>query len=99
MLRVQFFKGWFDNILPTYVLPAHEQLIINIDADLYSSTLFVLRHLRPYIKPGTFIYFDEFNEVSHEPRAFEEFLAESGLKFQVFSASKTLTFVCFQCSN
>ena len=35
--RVKFFKGWFEDTLPDYRPPQHDQLVINIDADLYSS--------------------------------------------------------------
>ena len=56
--RVQFFKGLFEETLPTYVLPAHESLVINLDADLYSSTIYVLNTLRKSIQPGTYLYFD-----------------------------------------
>ena len=94
--RVQFFKGWFSDVLPGYRLPPHEVLVVNMDADLYSSTICVLRHLRPHIKPGTFIYFDEMNHPDHEPRAFDDFVAESGLKFRAICADLTLTFVFFQ---
>ena len=93
--RVRFFKGWFNEVLPTYSLPPHETLVINMDADLYSSTIYVLRHLRPHIKPGTLIYFDEMNHMEHEPRAFDEFMAESGLKFRLVCADKTVAFVFF----
>ena len=95
--RVRFFKGWFNEVLPTYSLPPHETLVINMDADIYSSTIYVLRHLRPHIKPGTLIYFDEFHQVEHEPRAFDEFMAESGFKFRVVCADKTLALVFFEC--
>jgi hypothetical protein len=95
--RVRFFKGWFDQTLPSYSLPPHDVLVINLDADLHSSTIFVLRCLRPYIKKGTFIYFDEMNHVEHEPRAFNEFLEETGLKFQLISADYTLAYVAFEC--
>lgn len=71
--------------------------MINMDADLYSSTIYVLRHLRAYLKPGTFIYFDDMNHPEQEPRAFDEFVAESGLKFRVVCADKTLAFVFFEC--
>lgn len=96
--RVQFFKGWFNEVLPTHSIPPHEVLVINMDADLYSSTIYVLQHLRPHIKPGTFIYFDEMNHMEHEPRAFDEFVAESGLKFRAVCADKTLTSVFFECT-
>jgi len=95
--RVQFFKGWFDRVLPTYTAPPHDVLVINMDADLYSSTILVLRHLRPYIKPGTYIYFDEINHVTHEARAFGEFLKEARLRFQPVCADKPLGCAVFQC--
>jgi hypothetical protein len=95
--RVRFFKGWFNDVLPTYSLPPHETLVINMDADLYSSTIYVLRHLRPQIKSGTFIYFDEMNHMEHEPRALDEFMAESGLQFRVVCTDKTMAFVFFEC--
>src|SRR4030095_10735776 len=56
--RICFFKGWFDEVLPTYSVPEHDVLVINMDADLYTSTICVLHHLRPWIRAGTFIYFD-----------------------------------------
>ena len=37
------------------------------------------------------------NFLEHEPRAFDEFMKESGLKFRLVGADKTLTFVAFQC--
>ena len=80
-----------------YRTPFHERLIINIDANLYSSTIYVLRTLKNLMKPGTLLYFDEFNHVQHEPRAFEEFTLESKLQFKTLYADKTLAHVCFEC--
>jgi macrocin-O-methyltransferase TylF-like protien len=96
--RVQFFKGRFDQTLPQYTLPAHDVLVINLDADIYSSTSYVLKHLTPEIAVGTYIYFDEFCKTDQEARAFDDFLKASGYKFQPVSADKTLTFVCFRRS-
>jgi hypothetical protein len=95
--RVRFFKGWFDQVLPQYVVPDHEQLILIMDADLYSSTSYVLRHLRPHIRPGTLIYFDEMNHVEHEPKAFDEFMKETALTFKPLAADRTLTYAFFEC--
>lgn len=95
--RVKFFKGWFEDVLPTYEMPEHEQLVVTMDADLYSSTLYVLRFLRPWIKPGTYIYFDDLSRPEHEPRAFDEFMRESGLRFAPFSAEQSLNRAVFEC--
>jgi hypothetical protein len=95
--RVQFFKGWFDQVLPTYVVPDHDLLVLIMDADLYSSTSCVLRHLRPHIRPDTLIYFDEMNHVDHEPKAFDEFMKENSLTFRPVCADRTLTHAFFEC--
>jgi len=97
--RVKFYKGWFSETLPTYTVPEHEALVINMDADLYSSTIYVLRALRDHIRMGTFIYFDELNHVDHEWRAFREFCAESGLAFAPVAADRSLAFAAFECSG
>lgn len=85
--RVRFFKGWFEHVLPDYQLPAHDVLIINMDADLYSSTKFVLRHLEKAMAIGTWLYFDEFADRHHEFRAFREFVEETGMRFQAIAES------------
>jgi O-methyltransferase len=95
--RVKFFKGWFDQLLPAYSVCAHETLVVNLDADLYSSTIYVLRWLRPHLKPGDLLYFDDMNVADHVLRAFEEFIKESGLQFKPVAADKTLAFVAFEC--
>jgi Macrocin-O-methyltransferase (TylF) len=95
--RVRFFKGWFDAVLPGYTVPAHDVLVLNLDADLYSSTIYVLRYMRPHIRKGSFLYFDEIHYADHEQRAFGEFLSETGLKFRCCGADKSLAHVFFEC--
>jgi Macrocin-O-methyltransferase (TylF) len=94
--RVVFFKGWFDKTLPQYEPPRHEQLVINVDSDLYSSAKTVLTALTDYIVPGTYIYFDEFCDRNNELRAFDEFLSETRMKFAVAAASRSLAYVAFR---
>jgi hypothetical protein len=95
--RVRFFKGWFDRTLPGYAPPEHEVLVLNMDADLYSSTECVFNYIGPFIRPGTFIYFDEMNFVEHEPKAFAEFAKKSGHQFRVVAADTTLAHMAFEC--
>jgi len=95
--RVQFFKGWFEDVLPGYPVPPHDVLVMNFDADLYSSTIYVLRRMRPQIRKGTFLYFDEIHYAEHEQRAFDEFVGESKLKFRCVAADKSLAHVFFEC--
>jgi hypothetical protein len=94
--RVRFFKGWFRDTLKDYSTPDHERMVINIDADLYSSTMEVLNHFASAMRPGTFLYFDEFSDRNHELKAFEEFLAGSGLRFRLVAASRSLSHVMFE---
>jgi predicted O-methyltransferase YrrM len=79
--------GWFDDTLPQF-LAAHPQRagLIHVDCDIYSSTVTVLRELRPRIGPGTVIVFDEYYNYpgwrAHEYKAFAEFLAQTGLAYR-----------------
>jgi len=97
--RVTFFKGWFTETLPQYVLPSHEKLLVNLDADVYSSTKTVLDFLKPHISGGAYLYFDNFHAAEHESKAFDEFLSETGLTFRVVAATQGLRHVLFQCTS
>ena len=93
--RATFIKGWFQDTLPLYEPPRNECLVVTFDADLYSSTRYVLGVLKPHIVPGTFLYFDEFCSRSHELRAFDEFLKDTGTKVRMIAANRTLENVAF----
>ena len=80
--RIILHKGWFHETLPGFVLPEHERLLLNLDADLYASTKYVLDTLQEAICPGTIIIFDEFNDRLHELKAFSEFLETNPMKFR-----------------
>lgn len=97
--RVTFFKGWFDEVLPSYSLPAHEILIVNVDADLYSSTMVILSKLQSAFRAGDYLYFDEFNSPLDEARAFRSFLERSDMKFSLLGATKGYGRVAFRCDR
>lgn len=94
--RVDFFKGWFEETLPGYSPPPHQVLVVNVDADLYSSTVTVLDAVEPLLTPGSFLYFDEFNHRADEMRAFGEFLDRSELRFELYAATHDLAQVAFR---
>ncbi len=94
--RAEFFKGWFEQTLPDYAAPAHDALVVNLDADLYGSTRFVLGRIAPLIRVGAWLYFDEFSDPHHEFRAFREFVAESGMKFAAVAESRNFWNVAFR---
>jgi hypothetical protein len=80
--RVSFEVGWFEETLPRFTVPDHDQMILNVDCDLYSSTATVLRWAEPHLRPGTLIYFDEFPDRDHEMKAFNELRAGSSHRFK-----------------
>jgi len=94
--RVKFFVGWFESTLPDYRPPPHDRLMMNLDADLYSSTKTVLVAMQSYIVPGTILFFDEFYDRQHELRAFDEYLAQTGAKFRFLGGDTALNRVAFE---
>lgn len=80
--RVRFVKGWFQQSLPPMMERLREEsitrsVIVHFDADLFSSTLFLLFTLGVLLKRYHFI-FDEFS--GHETRALFNYIQASGAK-------------------
>jgi hypothetical protein len=94
--RVQFFKGWFKDTLPLLRLPPHDVLVLNMDADLYSSTKLVLDRIGGSLAVGDWLYFDEFTESENEFRAFREFVEQTGMHFTAVAESGHLKHTCFR---
>ena len=62
------------------------KLIIHLDADLFSSTLFVLTTLARHFKHGDVVFFDNFICSLDEFRAFETFVKSFRVKYEVLGA-------------
>ena len=60
-VRTKFIKGWFQNTLPEFLAKQNfsSTVFVHFDADLYSSTLFLMTTLWHYI-PDYYFIFDEF---------------------------------------
>ena len=73
--RANFIRGRFQATLPKFVstFKPRNRLVIHLDADLYSSTLFSLIQFNKFIVDGTILIFDEFRDINHEFAAFREF--------------------------
>ncbi|MEO8350351.1 MAG: TylF/MycF/NovP-related O-methyltransferase [Chthoniobacteraceae bacterium] len=99
--RVRFFKGWFNETLPPFLesFQPGGMLVVHLDADLFSSTSFVLGQLKPLLKPGTVLLFDEFFDREHETKAFAEFLDETGVQAKCLAATRALTQVAFRLES
>lgn len=96
--RCSFEVGLFQDTLPTFMARTNltGRLVINLDADMFTSTLFVLTTLAPHLKSGDVIFFDEFSCPLDEFRAFEEFVRSFRVKYEVIGAVYGYTRVCIK---
>jgi len=82
--NVELIKGWFSETLPDFI-KAHNKKVsfLHLDADLYSSTKYVLNTLKDYIDKDCIVVFDElvnypgFDGDTGELKAFYEFATEN----------------------
>lgn len=80
---IEVVPGWFDDTLTEETaqrLALHRAAFVNIDCDLFESTVPVLRFVTPMLQTGTILYFDDWfsyrGSLHHgEPRAASEWLA------------------------
>jgi hypothetical protein len=88
--RGRFVKGLFQDTLPAFLKEGHltndKRLIVHLDADLFTSTLYVLTTLAPYLKKGDVLFFDEFNVPNHEFFAFKMFCDSYYIKTKLLGA-------------
>ena len=88
--NVILIKGWFNETLKPFMeLNLNKKIsFMHLDADLYSSTKYVLNTLKNNIKPGCIIIFDElvnykdFDGEKGELRAWYEFINENNVTFE-----------------
>ncbi len=101
--RALFLKGLFQNTLPAFLSNEQEKInsadvirIIHMDADLYSSTIFSLSQLYPFLKKGDLIFFDEFSVAMHEFKAFYEFTQSFYIKLKPVASVNNFYQVAFE---
>jgi O-methyltransferase len=99
--RADFRKGLFQETLPAFLkeLDKEKKKVILMDADLYSSTLYVLTSLAPYLKKGDIVLFDEFNVPRHEFLAFLNFTESYYVKLKLFAAANNYYFCAFEVQS
>jgi len=70
--------GLFDESL-TNKIPIEQAAIVWIDCDLYSSTVPVLKFIKPLLQDGSLVLFDDFGGTADESerRALREFLSDN----------------------
>lgn len=85
--RAGFIKGLFQDTFFSFI-KKHQpstttKKVIHMDADLYSSTLYILTSFAPYLRDGDIILFDEFNVPNHEFAAWDTFTKSFYLDYEV----------------
>lgn len=96
--RATFFKGLFQDTLPAFLksLDHAQRKVIMMDADLYTSTLYVLTSLAPFLQKGDIIFFDQFNVPTHEFLAFTNFVDSYYIKMKWLGAANNYYFCAFE---
>jgi hypothetical protein len=96
--RCGFEVGLFQDSLPPFVARTDlsVRLVINLDADMFTSTLFVLTTMAPHLKSGDLVFFDEFSCPLDEFRAFEAFARSFRVNYEVIGAVYGYTRVCIK---
>ncbi len=87
--RVTLIKGWFQDTLDSFLrnYNASDHLkVVHMDADLYSSTLYVLTKLDNLLSKGDIIIFDEFSG-GDECKAFLDYSSAYMKNFKIVAAS------------
>jgi O-methyltransferase len=96
--RCSFFEGVFQQTLPKFLknYDSKNRKVIHLDADLYSSTLFVLTSISSILKSGDLIFFDEFCVPMHEFKAFDEWTKSFYINYEVLGAVNNFFQICIK---
>lgn len=91
--RGTFIKGLFQDTVykfldnyRTNIDTSEAVRVLHLDADLYSSTLFALTMLAPFLRNGDILLFDEFNIPNHEFAAWNDFTRSYYIKYEVIGS-------------
>lgn len=99
--RGSFHQGLFQQTLPGFLkqIERDRKIVLMLDADLYSSTLFVLTSLAPFLKKDDLIFFDEFAVPTHEFKAFLDFTSAYYRELRLIAAANNYYFAAFKVAQ
>ncbi|MCA9706740.1 MAG: hypothetical protein KDK70_12890 [Myxococcales bacterium] len=99
--RCWFEVGWFHQTLPPFLARPRPEArqVVHLDADLYSSTLFVLTTLAPTLRAGDVLIFDEFSDLVHEYRAYTDFISAFPLRCEAIAMHDRYTRVALRVTE
>ena len=79
--NIHFLIGYFQDTLPS--TPIEHLAILRIDADMYQSTLEVLRYLYPKLSPGGYVIIDDYSSVRECQEAVDDFRIENNISEEI----------------
>ncbi len=90
--RLRFVSGWFQQSLRSFIASYRPQspLVIHVDCDLYSSTLYCLTTLDPLISSGTLIVLDDFFDALHVYRALTDYCSAYVRQYKILARTHEL---------
>ena len=95
--RGKFYQGLFQQTVPGFLKELNNNRnIVLMDADLYSSTLYVITTIAPFLKKGDIIFFDEFAVPTHEFKAFHDFVQSYYFNLELIGAANNYYFTAFK---
>ncbi len=96
--RCSFEVGLFQDTLPEFLqtFRAEQKTVVHLDADLYSSTLFVLTTIGNRLKKGDLLLFDDFASPLHEFRAFDSFVDSFYVQYELIGAMNNHRQICIK---
>lgn len=96
--RIEFVKGLFQETLIKTLdeIDFSKRLVINLDADLYTSTIYCLTTLYPHLKDNDIIIFDEFSVPLGEFKAFDDFKSSYNCRLEPIGAINNYLQVAFR---
>jgi len=104
--NVELISGWFNNTLEPFIKNKKQKVsFIHMDADLYSSTKYVLDTLKNWIDKNCIILFDElvnypgYDGDTGELKAFYEFIDENKIKYEWVAMNGTLGKINSLCES
>jgi hypothetical protein len=86
--NVRLIKGWFSDTVPEFLASSSDLFaFVHIDCDTFEAATLVLSLLKPRLRPGTVVIFDEFFgyrswQDGGEFKAWNDFVQSTGTKFE-----------------
>lgn len=86
--RVTLWKGLFQDTLPGFLVQftGDRRKVVHLDADLYTSTLYVLTMLHPRLRSGDILLFDEYAVPDHEFLALKNYAESYRVQYEVIGS-------------